>query len=813
MVTLPHAPWTLEGREPYGEADTRAKLIDPKLHAKRWTEEHIFREQTAGGIEVVDGEPRRQSKGRVDYTLRLKVSATAQPVAVAYIEAKAETKPPTQGLQQGKDYAAASKRLNVPFVFSANGHLFVEYDAFTGQTSSPRPLDEFPSAEELRSRYEHGKGFSLDAEAARPLLIPYAGGEATRRYYQDAAIRAVLETTATGKNRALLSLATGAGKTFIAVHLLKRIADAGLLRKALFICDRDELRSQALTAFKNLFGSDAAEVFEEGDGRNHARNAKVHIATYQTLDSQPGEKALNFFFKHYLEKNTFSHIIIDECHRSAWGEWRKFLERNPDAVQIGLTATPRQILLSEKSKEKFKGTPADADEKILRDNIKYFGEPVYEYTLAQGIEDGYLAPPEIFTFDLFHDQKADAERVEKVRRDEIKGKKLTSSATGQLLAPSQVKEEYPPVEIDERLIMPDRVRAASMHLFDQLLAHGGDPEQKTILFCASDIHADMMADHLGNLYRDWCQAQGREPKAFFAFKCTQKSGGSEHLADLRGSASSHFLACTVELLTTGVDVPCVRNIVFLQYVRSPISFSQMLGRGTRIDLDTGKLMFRVFDYTDATNLLGEDFKVRFKSSGRRKPPPRPPEPPAVVDGVQIRIEPTGRWLTAMVASRHARITVEEYRERIAERLVSRAANLLDFRGIWIQPPERRGLLDGIVHDGFSPRALQVAEEASDCDLYDVLGEVGYGLNRLRRADRAFAFSYKHRPWLDAMPALTSATIRAITSQFARAGTEALETGEIFNTPEVRRAGGLAALKTFGEPNALLLETKERLFAA
>lgn len=244
------------------ESDTRAKLIDPALHARRWTEELIRREETAGAIEIIEGRPRKRAKGRVDYTLRIKVNSDTQPVAVGLIEAKAEQFPPTHGLEQAKLYAAC-KRLNVPFVFSSNGHLFVEFDRFTGQTSSPKPLAEFPTPAELQARYERGMGFSLADPAARPLLVRYRGGEATRRYYQDAAIRAVLEKIAQCERggqpgRALLSLATGAGKTFIAVHLLKRIADAGQLRRALFVCDRDELRSQGLGAFRNVFGAEAA---------------------------------------------------------------------------------------------------------------------------------------------------------------------------------------------------------------------------------------------------------------------------------------------------------------------------------------------------------------------------------------------------------------------------------------------------------------------------------------------------------------------------------------------------------------------------
>jgi type I restriction enzyme R subunit len=219
------------------ESDTRAKLIDPAIHARGWTEELIRREETAGAIEIVDNKPRKRSKGRIDYVLRIKVNIDTQPVAVALIEAKAENLPPTHGLQQAKLYAD-SKRLNVQFVFSSNGHQFVEYDRFTGLTISPRPIAEFPTPDELRKRYEQGMGFSLSEPAARPLLVRYTGGEATRRYFQDAAIRAVLEKIAicekTGKpKRALLSLATGAGKTFITVHLLKRIAGAKQLKRAL----------------------------------------------------------------------------------------------------------------------------------------------------------------------------------------------------------------------------------------------------------------------------------------------------------------------------------------------------------------------------------------------------------------------------------------------------------------------------------------------------------------------------------------------------------------------------------------------------
>ena len=217
------------------EADTRAKLIDPAIHARGWTEDLIRREETADAIEIIDGRPFKQAKGRTDYTLRIKATPDAQPVAIALIEAKPEDKPPGHGLEQAKLYAA-SKRLNVQFVFASNGHLFVEFDRFTGLTHAPRKLTKFPTPAELRARYEQGIGFPLDDPAAAPLLQRYPSGEGTRRYYQDAAIRAVLEkiahcARAGTPKRALLSLATGSGKTFIAVNLLKRIADAGSCRR------------------------------------------------------------------------------------------------------------------------------------------------------------------------------------------------------------------------------------------------------------------------------------------------------------------------------------------------------------------------------------------------------------------------------------------------------------------------------------------------------------------------------------------------------------------------------------------------------
>lgn len=275
---------------------------------------------------------------------------------------------------------------------------------------------------------------------------------------------------------------------------------------------------------------------------------------------------------------------------------------------------------------------------------------------------------------------------------------------------------------------------------------------------------------------------------------------------------------TVDLLTTGVDVPCVRNIVFFKYVRSPIAFYQMVGRATRIDPPSGKLMFRVYDYTDATCLFGQEFISRPPRSPEDgpgpEPPPEPPrEPTVVVEGFDVHITEAGRYIVAQVEGRAMPVTVEEYKQRLAARLVADAPSLDAFRLRWIDPLDRRALVDRLVTSGYSPMVVRMVDGMKDYDLFDVLAELGYGMAPRTRLERADAFCYKHRQWLAGLPSETADTVRALSAQFAHGGTESLETPHIFQTPEVVAAGGLKALKQAGNSADLLRQTKERMFAA
>lgn len=269
----------------------------------------------------------------------------------------------------------------------------------------------------------------------------------------------------------------------------------------------------------------------------------------------------------------------------------------------------------------------------------------------------------------------------------------------------------------------------------------------------------------------------------------------------------------MDLLTTGVDVPSVRNIVFFRYVSSPISFYQMVGRGTRIDPVTGKLMFRVYDYTNATRLFGQGFVTApATASAPEEGGDGPREHTIQVAGVTVHVTDAGRYILTTVDGRTVPVTVEEYAERLAARLVAEAPTLDAFRGLWVTKDARQGLLGQLPEAGRSAEVIRALRGMDDFDLYDVLAELGYGLDPRTRLQRAEGFSYKNEPWLNGMPGRAAATVRAIAAQFARGGTEGLENRYIFQTPEVERAGGVAALKEAGVPVEVLRETRERIFA-
>ncbi|HOU50251.1 MAG: DEAD/DEAH box helicase family protein [Smithella sp.] len=792
---------------------TRVELIDPVLHDLGWTGPLIREEKTPGGSNIIDGRPVKRS-GRTDYLLCLPILPGKPPLAVAVLEAKSEGKLPSLGIQQAR--RDASKH-HVPFVFTTNGHLFAEYGEDSQQIIDGKPLSGFPTPDELRRRYEKLKGINLADNNALALLMPYKGGELARWYFQDAAIRATLERIAAGQKKILLSLATGTGKTIIAAQLLYKLALAGQLRRALFVCDREELRTQGMGKMHAVFGDNAQEVSTS----EPRLNARILVATYQTLNITAEDNEPQFWKDHY-PPDFFSHIIIDECHRAAWGKWSVILRDNPNAIHIGLTATPRIIVGGGKKDEQSK----KKDEEITSHNIEYFGQPVYEYSIGDGQEDGYLAACEVIRRTVDLDKK-------EITREDIVERSAVDAFTGRKIKPGEIDDKYNAHDYDAKLMLDDRVKAMSEDLFKFLLDTGG-PHQKTVIFCTRDHHANQIMIALNNLYAAWCQKVRRTPKEWYAFQCTGnpdlRPPASDLIPEFRGSRSSHFIATTVDLLSTGVDIPNLENVVFFRYLESPISFYQMVGRGTRTGEPRGsKAIFRLYDYTNCTRLFGEEFESRYRPT---QPPGdeggggevggtetgiggtgRPPAKQKIIrvgeNKFTVSIEGDGRSVLCQEDGKDVLVPYEKYKQRLAAGLVEEAPNVEELRAVWVMPDKRRDLLRGLPGGEPAVRLVRELENEQECDLFDVLAELGYNLPPKSRPERAAAFSYKNKQWLKDFPERTGTVLVNMARQFEKNGIEELETPKLFEVEGVDFAA-LTGLPV--EPNMLIQETKTRLLA-
>jgi type I restriction enzyme, R subunit len=798
------------------EADTRYHLIDPILRAKGYvSRDHITLETilTPPPVEPSGAKGRRRKgPGRTDYLLCVQVGGMPRPLPVAVLEAKKEGEDPLKGMQQAKGYADC-QRFDVKYVFSTNGHKYGEFDFVTSLQGGPFLFADFLPHLDLTARYAKDTGIDMARPEAAMLFQSDSPAWSLSRYYQDAAIRAAIEKILldgqAGKPpRVLLTLATGAGKTVIATNLLWRLSQAGQLPKpALFLCDRDELREQAYTKLKAAFG-DNARIVRTENGGNAAQNARIHVATYQTLGLDDHEGFASFLTDHYGE-DAFSVIIMDECHRSAWGRWSEVLRRNPNATHIGLTATPRKL---EESKH-----ASPEDQEITANNRKYFGEPVYEYTLIQAQEDGYLAACEIVR------RKASIDNATFTKAEVLKAG-VRDIKTGQLLLESDLaKDEYTGKDFDDELFIELRTPRMCEDLF-QLLCQNGGPEQKVIIFCTREIHSDRVAQHMNNVYVRWCKEQGQTPKDHYAFKCMGgANNGSDMIEPMRGSGERAFIACTVDLLEAGVDIERLNAVVFFRYLQSPIKFYQMVGRGTRIHEETQKYKFWLYDYTDVTQLFGTDFitKPPGPGGGDRGGGGEDPgggdqgDGPAVAEigGQSVIVNAQGRFILVNRDGRDTPIPVDEYRREVIERVVSEANNLDEFRALWIEQQKRRQLIDHLLSDNFSPEVIREIDQMGEFDLYDFFGRHGYHALALKRAERGALFISHHQPWFDRMNPKAAIVLKGLGHQFAQGGTDALETTTLWEVPEIKLAGGLDALRPLGKPVQVMHEAKARLFGA
>ena len=342
------------------------------------------------------------------------------------------------------------------------------------------------------------------------------------------------------------------------------------------------------------------------------------------------------------------------------------------------------------------------------------------------------------------------------------------------------------------------------------------------------MHADRVAQQMQRLYAAWCQAQGHTPKDHYAFKCTAE-GGSELIEQMRGSGERCFIACTVDLLATGVDIERLNAVVFFRYLNSSILFYQMVGRGTRIDEPTQKYKFWLYDYTGVSDLFGTDFISAQNPPRKKKPggddngeggdgpdePPGSPPLPEMKTGHDGTVVMQGRFILQRRvvdgAMREVLVPIDEYRQQMVARVLREAATLHDFRGLWVEAQKRRALINHLLGEHYSPDTVRELMNMADCDHFDLFAHYGYRERALRRVDREAAYLSAQAPWFASVDADAATVLRGIGHQFGADGTDALESEMLWDVPEIKRAGGFKALRRLGKPADVMREAKVRLF--
>jgi len=563
------------------EADIRTKFVTPAIvgpDGAKWNVMQQVREEvyfTKGRVIVRGKTVRRGETKKIDYVLYYKPN-----LPIAIVEAKDNHHSVGAGMQQALEYAEV---LDIPFVFSSNGDAFLEHDrtkpAFVEREL---PLEEFPSAEDLWSRYRAAKGYTPSQEAISKQDYFEDGSSKVPRYYQLIAINRTVDAIARGENRILLVMATGTGKTYTAFQIIWRLWKAGAKKRILFLVDRNVLADQTKTNDFKPFGQAMTKI----TNRTVDKAYEIYLSLYQAVTGTEEEQNI---YKQF-SPDFFDLVIVDECHRGSAAEdaaWRKVLEYFSSATQIGLTATPKET-------------------KDIS-NIEYFGDPIYTYSLKQGISDGFLAPYKVVRIGI--DKDLDGWRPEKGKTDKY-GYEIED-------------REYNESDFDRNLILEKRTELVASKISDFL--KNTDRFAKTIVFCEDIEHAERMRQALVNANSDLAAANSK-----YVMRITGDSEEGKAQLDNFIDPESTFpvIATTSRLMSTGVDAQTCRLIVLDRRINSMTEFKQIIGRGTRINEDYNKLFFTIMDFKRATALFadpefdGEPVQVYEPSSGE---PPAPPD--------------------------------------------------------------------------------------------------------------------------------------------------------------------------------------------
>ncbi len=775
------------------EADICDQYITPALHQAGWKRSQIRREYgfTDGQMIVRGPIAARGSRKRADYVL---FHHTNQPIAV--IEAKDNQHSVNAGIQQALGYADT---LGTPFVFSSNGDAFLLHDrtGTFGAVEQEIPLHAFPSPEDLWQRYLQWQQIAPDqADLLTSQFYTKVGGK-NPRYYQQLAVNRTIEAIARGQRRCLLVMATGAGKTYTVFNIIWRLWKTGTVKRVLFLADRNSLVDQTITNDFEPFGDKKIKLTRkllDGNGRINT-SYEVYLGLYQAIIGNEGQD--NLYEK--FDRDFFDLVVIDECHRGSAAEdssWRQVLDYFSTAIQVGLTATPKET-------------------KYVS-NIDYFGEPVYTYSLRQGIEDGFLAPFKVVRVSLDKDLEG------------------WQPVAGEVDDHGQLIEErlYNLRDYDRTIKFKRRTELVAQYVSEFL--HDGDPMRKTIVFCEDIDHAQRMREALINVDANRELVQ-KDRRYVTQITGDEKEGKAQLDHFINPNETYPVIATTSKLMTTGVDAQTCQVIVLERRIQSMTEFKQIIGRGTRLRPDYGKNYFTILDFRGATSLFqdedwdgppiqDEDFDQGPGDGSNGDPAtdgtdgtdPIPPVDP-LPTGERIKYTVSHQEFQVVreqvsYYDKDGQLTTESLRDYTRRTVTEAYTSLNQFLTKWNECDRKAAILQELQEQGVLLEALE-AMVGRGYDPFDLVCHVAFNQPPLTRRERAE--QVKKRDVFTKYGETARLVLEGLLEKYADQGIASIESNQILQLDPFASLGTPVELvRSFGgkrQYQAALAELEQMLY--
>ena len=769
------------------EEDVKFRYINEAIINKGWSKDSIFMEQkvkfTDGKISLHGNFVHREKPKFADYVL---YANKATPLAI--VEAKDANHSVSHGLQQAMTYA---QMLDVKFAYSSNGEGFAEHDFLTGKERT-FAMDEFPTKEELIERYkrEANDGNGLNEQELAVIEQPFCTGQNIfpPRYYQRNAVNRTVNAIAKEQNRVLLVMATGTGKTYTAFQIVWRLIYSGLKKKVLYLADRNILVDQSIQQdFKPL--NKVTHKIDYSKDKNHLEELKsyqVFFALYQQLIGQNDAKNYKELFPN---PDYFDLVIVDECHRGSAKDdsnWRNILEYFSSATHIGMTATPKETK--------------------YQSSIGYFGEPVYTYSLKNGIEDGFLAPFKVINITT---NIGDEWRPTKGQKD-IYGNEIEDRI-------------YNNSDYDYNIVIEDRIREVAQEITNYLKST--DRMAKTIVFCADEDHAERMRVALTNANADMCK---KNPDYVVRITGSDEYGKSKLDYFISVSSKYPVIATTSKLLSTGVDCKMTKLIVLDQQIGSMTEFKQIIGRGTRLREKEGKTCFTVIDFRNVTRLFADpdwDGPIEIdpnyppkqkepkpyvlpeddESKGVKEADPEPrPKPIVAKDGCQVMVI---NKVVSVYDTNGKLLRTESITDYTKKSIVDSYATIDTFTSKWQETKKKSDIAEMLKDCGIDLATLKHDQNMDDVDDFDFICHIAYGKKTLTRRERAE--QVKKRDIFSKYGEQARLVLEALLDKYAKEGVSELESLTVLENDPFRKLGSKAKIvKFFGGKQGYLDAVKE-----